>query len=517
MLTGPAVCVCGHDAQVHVPHGDDHTGPCTSCPGVCAGFTAALPGQAGAKPEGNPDIDTAAVRALHDGFCECAPHEIHDGACPVDRLADALDAARAEIERLTHDFQAASAGWLKAQRERDEARSVADFTTIAESRRWALACKAEADRLRAARDFERGQVEEKRQELDAACAALARVRELCEETQHGGMPADPEDADADWGAKDLAGKVLAALADAPPAAAPSDLQVPLGVGGPCCDAATKLARVEALCDQRSAGALGGPLLWIREGAVRAALAGPTPADPPCAPDLMEALRQSVVQAKERREARQAAAAPCAICGGAPLSCEAGDGTPCPYDAGTAPDGLPDPPAPADPLTEAKVAEAIAVARANQAFANRLAERIEADRGLLDRLAGPTRPADCVNPPPWSEDDIRAPCDALGDGNVNQDDLIHHLEHHPPADPPYFRGELPAEPAEGHRELTDVEICWTAMTNEAGNPAACILATPCERHGVAVGEGARIGKLPTSPFRRDPVHQVPAHAQSGSEG
>lgn len=42
--------------------------------------------------------------------------------------------------------------------------------------------------------------------------------------------------------------------------------------------------------------------------------------------------------------------------------------------------------PADPLTEAKIAEAVAASRANQAFMNRLTERIETDRHLLDRLA-----------------------------------------------------------------------------------------------------------------------------------
>lgn len=36
---------------------------------------------------------------------------------------------------------------------------------------------------------------------------------------------------------------------------------------------------------------------------------------------------------------------------------------------------------------------------------------------------------CANPPPWSEDDVRAAFEALGD-ETNQDDLIHHLRHNP---------------------------------------------------------------------------------------
>lgn len=53
---------------------------------------------------------------------------------------------------------------------------------------------------------------------------------------------------------------------------------------------------------------------------------------------------------------------------------------------------PEPAKPADPLTEAKIAHALAAARANTAFMNRLAERIENDRDLLDRLAGDRSPA-----------------------------------------------------------------------------------------------------------------------------
>lgn len=59
-------------------------------------------------------------------------------------------------------------------------------------------------------------------------------------------------------------------------------------------------------------------------------------------------------------------------------------------AAIAVDGLPAPAAPADLLTEAKIAHALAQVRANTAFMNRLAERVEADRELLDRLAGPVR-------------------------------------------------------------------------------------------------------------------------------
>lgn len=68
-------------------------------------------------------------------------------------------------------------------------------------------------------------------------------------------------------------------------------------------------------------------------------------------------------------------------------------------AAIAGDGLPSPAAPADPLTEAKIAHALAAARANTAFMNRLTERIEADRDLLDRLAGdpPAAPAEIHKP------------------------------------------------------------------------------------------------------------------------
>lgn len=48
--------------------------------------------------------------------------------------------------------------------------------------------------------------------------------------------------------------------------------------------------------------------------------------------------------------------------------------------------LPGPAEPADPLTEAHVAHALAAARANTAFMNRIAERVENDRELLERLA-----------------------------------------------------------------------------------------------------------------------------------
>lgn len=150
---------------------------------------------------------------------------------------------------------------------------------------------------------------------------------------------------------------------------------------PCYDAA-KVARMLAFIAKHRATDYGHEPWWVTD--LRAALAGTTPAAAAGAntvdQERLYATTDAMVWAEEFAK----------VCPdvdqGLMLSWFANA-----IEVGRAagPSGLPDPPTPADPLTEAKIAEAIAVARANQAFANRLAERIEADRGVLDRLAGGT--------------------------------------------------------------------------------------------------------------------------------
>ncbi len=51
-------------------------------------------------PADNPaPLDLDAIRAAHDGFCECRPEEVVGRLCPVDRLADEVARLRAERDR----------------------------------------------------------------------------------------------------------------------------------------------------------------------------------------------------------------------------------------------------------------------------------------------------------------------------------------------------------------------------------------------------------------------------------
>jgi hypothetical protein len=120
-------------------------------------------------------------------------------------------------------------------REREEHRAVLVYRERAWIAQWGpmneRAVKAEAEHLderdRHVQTMKRAvRVEAER---DQAEAALARVAALCEETLRTGMPADPEDDIADWGAKNLAGEVRAAIAgDRSPAAGAAPTRDDLG-------------------------------------------------------------------------------------------------------------------------------------------------------------------------------------------------------------------------------------------------------------------------------------------------
>lgn len=141
----------------------------------------------------------------------------------------------------------------------------------------------------------------------------------------------------------------------------------------------------------------------------------------------------------------------------------------------------DPPAPADPLTEARVAESIAAARANQAFANRLAERLEADAHILDRLARPEDEscAGCGHAP--AEHPIH--CDAFLDA-------IPDLGHTAPRVP--------------RRRLQGCVDAWPDAEDGAYNPACCRFPKACSPHPYPREDptlGPKLEPMPT--WGRDP--------------
>ncbi len=206
-----------------------------------------------------PGIDTAAIRATWDG------DEV-DLEALILALCDALDEARAD---------------------RDRREPVPDTVTGMPSymQQVARAETAEAERDRLAAEVQAwheryAEANTGREQLRQKAADLAaEVQRL---NAHGQRITDEaHEAIAAW---ERAAKAERVKVD---------------------EARAALARVEALCEHDDAYGRRGDFVQ----AIRAAIAGPELAPAAKVPDLVEALRQSIVQAKERRAAKSAPAEP----------------------------------------------------------------------------------------------------------------------------------------------------------------------------------------------------------------
>lgn len=346
-MTAPGMCVCGHAEQVHVPGG----GSCTSCPG-CLSYEAARTGG------WNPSDDELHAFAMNLDI----PWPGRDLARLVlrerEELASAARTAEGLEDMAKRDARVAIARAEQAEADRDEALSRCSEGMQAGLRQTyrglelasrAAAAEAEVARLRAGADpapvsentqptaaqlwhwlLEGGEYE--RLDYLASLLDLARQAHDCFLRNHEYVILAEQDtvrrlatavarvrelhfvtaSAAGAGATNCAGcshdwpcPTIRAVAGAPPAETCrighelyGACELPYGHDGPHARVPGGATEANTWTDEEATCSSGKPCVACR----RAALADSEPDE-----------------------------GPCAICGGAPLSCEAGDGTPCPYD------------------------------------------------------------------------------------------------------------------------------------------------------------------------------------------